>query len=82
MHVREEKQFRVLVRFEDGPETLQCGVDGTAKGRSSYEIDLVMEGEVLGEFAALFIAQVGEEGVANDMVFCAEIVETLVGVLK
>ena len=82
MHVGEEKQFRVLVRFKNRSETLQCGVDGTTERRGSYEIYLVMEGEILGEFAALFIAQVSEEGVANDMVFCAEIVEALVGVLK
>lgn len=81
MHIREQNQLRVLSRFKNRPETLQCGVDGTAERRGGYEIDLVMEGEILGEFAALFIAQVSEEGVANDMVFCAKVVEALVGAL-
>lgn len=65
------------MRLEDRLKAFQCCVDSAPQWRRGHQVDIGMAGKRLLELAALFMAEVCEEGVRDDMVFGAEVVDAL-----
>lgn len=70
LDVRQRDQFRVRVRMEHGLEAFESGVDCAAEGRRGHQLDCGVVREVVAQLLALFVAEVCEEGVWNDVVGC------------
>lgn len=70
-------QLHARVGLEDRPEALECCVDGAAERRRGDQVDLGVSGKGFAQFCALLVAEICEEGVADNMVGCAEIVDAL-----
>ena len=75
--VWQSDQLHARVGLEDGPEALERCVDGAAERRSGDQVDLGVSGEGLAQFRALLVAEICEEGVGNDVVGGAEVMDAL-----
>lgn len=75
--VRQGNQLHVRVGLEDGPEALEGSVDGSAERRCGHQVDLGVIGEGSLQFSALLVAEICEEGILDDVVGGAKVVEAL-----
>lgn len=58
-------------------KALERSIEGATKGRGGHQVDVGMAGEVLAERFALLVAEVSEEGVLDDVVGGANVVQAL-----
>lgn len=63
--------------LEHGLEALVCSVDGPPERRRGDQLDPIMEGEVVAKDATLFVSEVGQGGIVDDVVRCAQVVDAL-----
>jgi hypothetical protein len=56
------------VFLEHGLEALVCSVDGPSERRRGDQLDPIMEGEVVAKDAALFVSEIGQGGIVDDVV--------------
>lgn len=70
-------QLHARVGLEDGPEALEGCVDGAAERRGRDQVDLGVSGEGLAQSRALLVAKICEEGVGDDVVGGANVVDAL-----
>jgi len=77
LHIGQSNQLHVGMSLEYGLEALQCCVNSAAQGRRGHQVDIGVIREGLLQLAALFVAEVCEKRVGDDMVFGAEVVNAL-----
>jgi hypothetical protein len=65
------------VGLEDGPEALEGSVDGSAKRRCGDQVDLGVVREGILQFSTLLMTEIREEGVGDDVVGSAKVVDAL-----
>jgi hypothetical protein len=58
------------MRVEHGLEAFERGVDCASEGRRGHQVDCGVVQEVVAQLVALFVAEVCEEGVRDDVVGC------------
>lgn len=75
--VRQGNQLHVRVGLEDGPEALKGCIDSSAKRRCSDQVDLGVVGEGILQLGTLLMAEICEEGVGDDVVGGAKVVDAL-----
>lgn len=68
LHVRQRNHLDPRVGLEDGLEGVQGGVNGAAQRRGGDQADLRVVGEPVAQLAALFAAEICEDGVWEDVV--------------
>lgn len=77
LSVRQGNQLHVRVGLEDGPEALEGCVDGSAKRRRGNQVDLGVVREGILQPSTLLMPEICEEGVGNDVVGSAKVVDAL-----
>lgn len=77
LHIRQSNEFHIRARLEHGPKALQRGVDRATQRRCSHQLDIGVVREVVAQLAALLVAEICEEGVRDDVVGGAEVVDAL-----
>lgn len=77
LEIRESNNLQIGVCLKDGREALEGGIQGAAKRGGRHQVDVGVTGEALAQLAALFVSKVGEDGVLDDMVLGAEVVQAL-----
>jgi hypothetical protein len=65
------------VGLEDWPEALEGCVDGSAKRRCGNQVDLGVVREGILQLSTLLMAEICEEGVGDDVVGRAKVVDAL-----
>lgn len=70
-------QLQPLPRLEDGLEALEACGDRATQGRGDDQFHVGMVRKLLTELAALFVAQICEDGIGDNVVCDREIVDCL-----
>lgn len=78
LHIGQGDQLQIRVYPKHRLEALKRRVDGAPERRRGHQLNLGVVGEVLAQLAALFMAEVCEERVWDDVVGGGEVVNALV----
>lgn len=77
LDIRKGDQLHIGVRLEYRFEALQGCVDGATEWRSRDQVDLGVARKLFAKLTTLFVAEISEEGVVDDMVGDVEVVNAL-----
>jgi hypothetical protein len=77
LDIGKSNDLHIRVCLKDRRETLKRGIQGAAKRGGSDQVDIGVAREALAQLATLLVAKVCEDGIRDDVVFGAEVVQAL-----